>query len=408
MIPINIVTIFQLVTMLLFFFGPIKRVLLNPELDFIYLILVILSLRIGFMSVAYKKDIFSRSTWPTRKKEIASSPNDDRKVRLSFDIILVVYFLTSLLMLYSRTGSFLLDFSSFNDLGQVYYSRGESWNVALERIVFILAPVTTMFIPFGMINFAKIKITRKVLFVLALAFRVLVDLVQGVNKSFADIIIFVLIFAIFLICKKSIQDENKTSKMIIRFFIFMIIIGILFAVFLSVFSVNILSRTSYDPNGYSSGTLYFISYLTEGYQAVDYSLTQPFTSTFGLGNSLYLLQAINSNFLLERTYLFKNQVSYGWNWLVNWSTLYVWIANDVSMIGVIPIMFLIGRLFAKTWKQSLFEGNLSSLIVAGLMFQLCIYSSANNQIVQLQSGFVGTWFWLAFWFLFKQLGIRLK
>jgi hypothetical protein len=43
---------------------------------------------------------------------------------------------------------------------------------------------------------------------------------------------------------------------------------------------------------------------------------------------------------------------YGWDAYGLWSSIYPWIASDVSFPGTILIVYLIGRLFALSWLQS--------------------------------------------------------
>ena len=405
-IPINIVTIFQIFTVLLFFVGPIEHKLNNPYLDFFYLLAVILSLRLGYYSYIRS----SKFLLHVQKNEEDDNIDEGltKKQLRRFDLVCILYFSAAVLMLISRTGSFSISLSTFANLGDAYYNRG-STNLLYERIIVLLSPIMTMFIPYGMRQWKWLKVKRRIVFLFLILFRVLVDAVQGINKSFADLVIFLLIYGIFIYARNTVKQGQGLRKFIKRLTKVAFLVGICGALFLMFFSINIMSRTSLELDQRQSGIHYIISYLTEGYQAVDYSLTQPFTSTYGLGNSLYLLSAIDSEYLFMRTYLMKNELLYGWDYYTNWSSLYVWIGNDVSMLGVIPVMFLIGRLFAKTWSEALYlKNNLASLIVSGLLFQLCLYSSANNQIVQIQIAFVGTWFWLLYWLLHKRVKITFR
>lgn len=399
-LPINIVTIFQLITVFLFFFGPIERELINPVLVFAYLIVVIFVFRFGYFSYfrGRKGYILYENNYLYDNEQ-----KEDNFKDCIFYLISCIYVVVSVLILVSRTGGFNLSLSSFSNLGAAYYERG-STNLSLERIIIFSAPITATYIPYGMISWKKLNFFQKIVYILSIFFRAMVDMVQGINKSFADIVIFLMIYGIFLYAKSTIHLEDGTRKFKKRIIKIGFIVGIIFVVFLMFFSMNIMSRTAFELNQRKSGIDYFISYITEGYKAVDFSFTQPFESTFGLGNSMYTLRIINSDFLFSRSYVIKNQAQYGWNYLSSWSSLYVWLGNDVSMLGVIPVMYILGRIFSKSWVESLIDKkNLSSLIIVGLMFQLALYSSANNQIVQNQTDFVATWFWLIYWFLHKRV-----
>lgn len=404
MLPINIVTIYLLITVALFLWGPVEYQYHYKFLDFLYLTFAVLMLRFGYI-----RGVTTSKLLVTFKDQ-TTDVYDKRRTNKSFLILLILYIAIVVLTLLSRTGNAGINWTSFSNLGQAYYSRGQS-NLLYERLIYLTAPITTAFIPYGMIKMKSLKRLYKCLFFIAVLFRVLVDISQGINKTLADAIIFLLIFTLANLAKSSFYYDNSSSIFKRRLVTVGIVFGFLLGAFVLFFSANLLSRTIGDANGYKNGWMYLASYFSEGYQAVDYSLTQPFESTFGVGNSLYLFEAIrrffNTDFFLMRSYLYKNQLVYGWSYMVSWSSFYVWIANDVSMLGVFPVLFIVGKIFGKTWNRTICgQNDLSDLIVLGLMFQLAMYIPANNQIVQIQSAFVGTWFWIIYWALHKKVKIK--
>ena len=403
LLPINLVCIYLIITMVLYMWGPRSYNPRNPILTFLYLSICTVLLYLGYHHGVKK----SNSKDIGYSKILQSDSALLRRKRRTFDILLIIYVLLIPLTLYSRTGSFWFDFSSFKNLGQVYSLRAQNnTNLTIEWLRIILSPVILSFIPYSIINRKYLNKFRILLFIIGIVSAVMVDITSGVNKSFADAIIFCFIFFLVSIGRKDpnrndSNSEKKTRKKVKRIFIITILVLLIFFMF---FSATILSRTQSDSNDYSKALDYFCAYLTQGYRAVDYSLTQPFTSTYGFGSSMYLLDSTQNWFhtsnIIQRSYLYKNQMLYGLDYKLSWSSLYVWMANDVSMLGVLPVMYLIGYVFGKVWRQLLDgQNHFSALVVAGLMFQLCMYIPANNQIVQTAESLFGTLFWLIIWLL---------
>ena len=169
-----------------------------------------------------------------------------------------------------------------------------------------------------------------------------------------------------------------------------LVLGIIFLV---IFSINISSRQGYEVVTVEASFQYVTGYLTQGYKALDYSFGQPFESTFGFGSSMYLLDAsagwFDTDFFKERTYLTKNEQVYGWNQRMRWSSIYVWIANDVSLLGALVVMYFIGRFYGKVWIESINKKSIYSVVLFALMTQLCFYIPANNQITQTAESLFG-------------------
>src|SRR5439155_11424922 len=102
------------------------------------------------------------------------------------------------------------------------------------------------------------------------------------------------------------------------------------------------------------------SYLTQGYYALYLSLNEPFVPMFGVGNSIFLTQQavrVTGNQDIARMSYPSRIESDGWDALGRWSSIYPWIASDVSFPGTIVVVFLIGRLFALAWFDALSARN---------------------------------------------------
>ena len=70
----------------------------------------------------------------------------------------------------------------------------------------------------------------------------------------------------------------------------------------------------------------------------------------------------------------------GWSDDYTWSTIYPWLANDISYYLVVPFIFLISMFLAITWKIGVLEDLFSAVMVFIFLFYGVIFSTANNQL----------------------------
>jgi hypothetical protein len=159
--------------------------------------------------------------------------------------------------------------------------------------------------------------------------------------------------------------------------------------------------------GLSAGTLRtgvvgIAFYVTHGYYGLYLSLDKPFVPMFGVGNSLFLTQQvvrITGNEQIGNMSYPKRIEDEGWDALGLWSSIYPWIASDVSFPGTIIVVFLIGRLFGLAWSDALSGRN---PFAYGMLAQFAImlfYFPANNQTSQFGEGLTAFWAILIAWLM---------
>jgi hypothetical protein len=148
------------------------------------------------------------------------------------------------------------------------------------------------------------------------------------------------------------------------------------------------------------GVLSGVSYLSQGYYALYLALDKPFVPTFGVGNSTFLArQAVrltgDANFLLD-PYPVRLEDD-GWDAYGLWSTIYPWIASDVSFPLTIFVVFLVGRMLALCWLDTL-QGSNPFAVAMFIQFAIMLYYfNANNQCLQSGEGFSGFVILLFLW-----------
>jgi hypothetical protein len=144
------------------------------------------------------------------------------------------------------------------------------------------------------------------------------------------------------------------------------------------------------------------SYVTQGYYALYLSLNKPFVPMFGVGNSMFLTQqavrVTGNHDIAQMSYPSRIEQD-GWDALGRWSSIYPWIASDVSFPGTIVIVFLIGRLFATAWFDALSGRNPFAFGMVAQFVTMLFYFPANNQTSQFGEGFTAFWVILIVWLL---------
>lgn len=123
------------------------------------------------------------------------------------------------------------------------------------------------------------------------------------------------------------------------------------------------------------------NYLCQGYYGMSLALDEDFTSTYGIGNSQFLMSNFKSLFgidVKDRTY--QHKVDALWDEDGKWHSFYSYIANDVSFYGVIAVMFLIGLFFGCICKDVFLNDSLIGKCLLPLFVVLFMYMPANNQI----------------------------
>ncbi len=159
----------------------------------------------------------------------------------------------------------------------------------------------------------------------------------------------------------------------------------------------------YLPLEAQSGFIALASYLTQGYFALYLSLDKPFVPMFGVGNSMFLfnnMAKLTENDDIKRMpYPMRVQAEDGWDAYGNWSSIYPWLASDVSFPGTIVVVFLIGYVFALSWLDTL-QGTNPFAVAAFTQFLLILaYFCASNICLQTGENLVSFWATMVLWSL---------
>ena len=73
---------------------------------------------------------------------------------------------------------------------------------------------------------------------------------------------------------------------------------------------------------------------------------------------------------------------YGWDSRMYWASAYSWFANDVGLVGVVVIMFILGYFLALAYRDSLTTDNPFARIMVYYFAIIFLFLPCNNQIFQ--------------------------
>jgi hypothetical protein len=142
------------------------------------------------------------------------------------------------------------------------------------------------------------------------------------------------------------------------------------------------------------GVNMIISYPTHGYIGLSHNLESPFEWTYGLGNSMalssYFSQYFGMQDMFERSYPARTEARTGYPAKMLWSTIYPWLASDITFPGAIVFMYFLGMFLAKIWIEAAFYCDKIAVIVFSQFAILIAFIPANNQLLQLRASLWST------------------
>ncbi|MDP2782152.1 hypothetical protein [Devosia sp.] len=133
----------------------------------------------------------------------------------------------------------------------------------------------------------------------------------------------------------------------------------------------------------SIGTIY----LTQGYYGMSLSADIPFETTYGLGHSKFIIDALRNYLDVDlgpRT--FQQKIDDRWSAEAQWHSAYSQWANDVGFLGVALVMFAVGFYVCAIWTSALTTHNMAAVCNIPVLAILIFFIPANNQVFnQLES-----------------------
>lgn len=409
-LPIKLVSIYLFVTYVLYFFGPWKYENSNTNLLVIFLISCLVLLYLG-----YKLGILLTFNYDKKKEHnVDNTDNILRFLKKSTFIALIMAFPDFIYNTQISNMSFLdiviIITRAFTDPYQ-NYSRSLNYvaSGSIGERLFVIINVLLYFfrflvLPISIRYWEKISRFQKNSAIILTLIELLKWLIKGMNKGIFDTVIIVFISLLVRVFSNQDYTKKKVIKKNLRNAFTIAIILIIGAI--TIFGINAASRSqtstisyynaftkiSADPNNVilnmfpkfmQRTVLSLFSYLTQGYNAVSLGMKLPFESCYGFGHNMFFITNIREYLGLDfwdKTYMVRISERYEWDSLTHWHSLYSWIANDVSYLGVPIVMFFLGVFLSYVWKDTLINQNPFAGIIFTMLFIECIYIPANNQI----------------------------
>lgn len=139
------------------------------------------------------------------------------------------------------------------------------------------------------------------------------------------------------------------------------------------------------------------NYLTQGYYGMSVAVDKPFETTYGVGNSAFLLEAFNNYLGIDlKPRTFQRKASSQWS-ENQWHTVYTQVANDVGFVGVGLVMMALGFISAAVWISAIIHRNFTARCIVPLFVIMYLFIPANNQIFNMLETLCMFVILMAFW-----------
>lgn len=391
-----IIELYLTITFIFFLFGPIQFPRTNITLVIMYIFLYQVFFYLGFKFGETKLNIYQR---------LKFKQNNQVNGEILIVILLMISFIFSIINIFSVIGlptpSNIISAiqNSISNAGEVYNSTLKSSKNASGSTITILitlfSPLSYGIIPYCLYHFKSFSKFIKMTTYIVIIFNMLSYFITGTNLGVFRII---LTFVSVLILKLADNNKRAINKKIL---VYMSVFALL-VLFIIIFSNNVSSRMAdmtytingfsidfnngfirYLPDGLKLTLIFVVFYVSQGYYGFSLALNYPWTPTYFLGGSRFLMTkaeilGVNSMQLFERTYI--NKMSSLWSPEVNWHTAYTWLANDLSPLGVSLYMFLLGLLLSTALKKAMAKDTIS-IVLLPILFMIVIFLPMNNNIL---------------------------
>lgn len=410
--PLKVSVAYLAFTLFLHVFGPwtYKDEKLLPV--FLFMLAAIAMFSLGYFSVARKwRGVIVRNE---RRCE-----SNYRRYRNFAKFFLVVQLLLVTSSFVSDWMGGLLSLGSIFNPGQIYIdaldrARNDSSISIIGQISTLASPLFYFSTIFFIFNFTKTQRKWRILLVLTLLFQLFYDtLLKGAQKGVFDLAImvvsvtFVTAFFNRVKYRALLRRGVGTLTGLIAIFIFfqlsrMDAYGVAYYAGNSIMVLDrdgLFSTLLGDTLGL--GLALLIGYLSQGYYGLSLCLQLPFQWTFGIGNSFALTSYAEQYFgmygVFEGTYPARMEAAFGWPAKMSWHTFFPWAASDITFPGTIILMFVIGRIFAKSMWDGIAKGSVLGVSIFYFIVTFIFYLPANNQLMQTRKMMIGFVVLLALW-----------
>ena len=394
--PMNLLIVYLLTTIVLFYFGPINWNVNKPIQLLFFLLASYGSLYFGYYYYIRKNTIYRDNL--SNRLRISFKVTEINIIFLILSIFVIISHFVYLYYAYDKL--LLIDLES---LGSSYADKEIIRTTFFTRIIEYTWMFNVIYIPVGVFYYKKLHKTLRLLFIFSIFIIFSYWLTLGTLKGIADIIIMLflpLIYKLYIERKNTIHFKRNKTKLKYKLLIVLVIL-----LFIYLFGVIMESRATYFGRdtftSISSTTANFIisekllpfpfftnrliSYFTHAYTGLSYALDIKFEWTYGIGHSRTLTDIFSRHLNLDVSNIIlpeRLDILYGWDNGRVWPTAFTWIASDIPFILIPMFMAVIGYLFASNVFKLFYKKRLSYLLLSSIFVMFIFYLPANNQLFQ--------------------------
>ncbi|WP_019008873.1 hypothetical protein [Deinococcus aquatilis] len=413
--PLIFFELYLLMTILLFRYGPWQYFNKSSNEILFFALLYQLALAAGYF-VAH--GIYRRP--PLQKVNI------NQLITVSIVANLLIFPLTSL----GRTGELFPNvLAGLGDPGNAYTQsliyRETGVGAVFEYLRIILGPLLYLYFPLAVFYWGRLSKKIRFWTVMLVLLNIALFIAMGTNKAIGDYAVTVPLLMLTAIAAGNLRLTLK--RLLLGFVLVVGLVGM----FGSFFSATMTSRagssiaSGYFPAGNTrvdrqhpllqglpeAGRPLVVglsNYITQGYFAMGLALREPFVPMYGLGTSPFVLrqyEALTGTTGLEEQTYPTRITKYGWLKDQYWSSMYLWLASDLSFWGIPFFCFFLGMVLYTSWRDTIETHNLWALNLVALNIIVLFYFSSNNQIGQAGEP-LWTYIVVFFLWLSSRRGIR--
>tara|TARA_Y100000766_G_C18912776_1_gene609300 strand:- start:1146 stop:2471 length:1326 start_codon:yes stop_codon:yes gene_type:complete len=419
-LPIIFIEVYLVITLIIFVFGPVNYYIEFPLLFWGYILVYHAAMIMGYFLGTKININFS-------KKKILNNQMSLSTVK----IIIALAAISSVVSMKQFTlGQLLNPFFLYESVVEGLLNPGEAYtnkmvlvqenvsNKAFNALLFTIAFTKIICIPVVVLNWGRLSTLFKFFAIFATILPVLSAISNGTNKSIFDFFIYyfasllaILVYNRVNVGTFRISDYKFFSNMIlVSFFGAFIFFGLTIgqrggsvAYLIDTSTLSHISLNNYDENYDKYGYFWYVytwfsNYLVQGYYGFALSLGMDFDSTFGFGNSVFLMRQFEFLTGIDLSLLtYQNKIDPFWDEYSQWHSFYAHFANDFHFAGVTLVSFVLGYFIARVWIRFLHYSDLISYLLIPVLFLLVVFIPANNQVFGLLDTFSTFFFLFILW-----------
>ncbi|MEU6078093.1 hypothetical protein [Micromonospora sp. NPDC047074] len=410
-LPLLIAVAWMLGTFGLFWTGSLAEEVSNPG----RLCLFVFAATTAF-AVGYAARIRRRADTATETAtETVGSPVDDRRIR-RLVVASAVYHLAlgaALLLEYGATGPGEI-VASLRDPAQAYANKFAVYqdqqdsgrvNPAIQ-VLTLLGVFGTALVPLLVVGWRRLPGGIRVLGLAGMGGYALFFLYIGTLKGLGDIVVMIAAGLLVWAARRPAARPEVRPAARRRALVIVGVVAALFCAYMvnsqadRVVRFGTQDRVRANPTverlvgpHLATGVAALVIYPTHGYLGLAHNLETPFVWSRGLGSTpavaSYAGQYLGVDTARHPSYPVRTEARSGWPSGMYWSTIYPWLASDLTYPGTVLFMALLGWLLAAMWLGA----TRSRRLLPTLLFvQLCLlvaYIPANNQLGISRPGMIG-------------------